>query len=131
LEVRVVVRRTITTEVGHAAIVEVANTGLGEIDRRTLRTALIFTLQLLAQKAPGSAVEIRIPPLAAIQAIPGPKHRRGTPPAVIEMDPSTWLDLATGATTWEQARSSGLLRASGERADLTAWLPLVSVADQP
>lgn len=126
-----VVRRTITTEVGHAALAEVANTGIREIDRRTLRTALIFTLQLLAQRAPGSAVEIRIPPLAAIQAVPGPKHRRGTPAAVIEMDPRTWLDLATGATTWEQARAAGLLRASGERADLSPWLPLLSAGDQP
>lgn len=93
-------------------------------DRDTLRTAVKYTLQLLSARAPGHSVEVRVPPLAAIQAIPGPVHRRGTPAAVVEMDPTTWLALATGTLTWQQAQASGLVRASGARADLTAWLPL-------
>jgi len=67
-----------------------------------------------------------VPPFAAVQAVPGPTHRRGTPAAVVEMDPTTWWALATGDLGWEQARAHGLLRASGQRADLSPWLPLVA-----
>lgn len=41
------------------------------------------------------------------------------------MDAVTWLSLATGLTTWEDATASGGVRASGVRADLGAHLPLV------
>ena len=95
-------------------------------DRATQRLAVRYTLQALTDRAPGHSVEVRIPPFAAVQAIPGPVHRRGTPSAVVEMAPTTWLALATGMTTWGQAKAAGLIRASGERADLTSWLPLVS-----
>lgn len=94
-------------------------------DRPTQRLAVQYTLQALTDRAPGHSVEVRIPPFAAVQAIPGPVHRRGTPSAVVEMDPATWLALATGTTTWAQAKSAGRIRASGERADLDPWLPLV------
>ena len=94
-------------------------------DRSTQRRAVQYTLQVLADRAPGYSVEVRIPPFAAVQAIPGPVHRRGTPSAVVEMDPDTWLGLATGTRTWTQARADGQIRASGERADLSRWLPLV------
>lgn len=107
-----------------AATDDPVDTAGASIDRATLRTAVRYTLQLLAARAPGHSVEVRVPPLAAIQAIPGPVHRRGTPSAVVEMSPSTWLLLATGDLSWDQAHRSGLVRASGERADLTAWLPL-------
>ncbi len=93
-------------------------------DRATQRLAVQYTLQALTDRAPGHAVEVRIPPLAAVQAIPGPVHRRGTPSAVVEMDPATWLSLATGGLSWTHARSAGRIRASGERADLSPWLPL-------
>ena len=96
------------------------------VDRATQRLAVRYTLQILSERAPGSSVEVRIPPFAAVQAIPGPAHRRGTPSAVVEMDPTTWLALATGRVAWAQAKSAGRIRASGERADLTPWLPLVS-----
>ncbi len=95
------------------------------VPRATLRVAVRHTLELLVRRAPGHAVEIRVPPLAAVQAIPGPRHRRGTPSAVVEMSPQTWLSLATGRLTWAQAVADGLVRASGERSDLTAWLPVL------
>lgn len=95
-------------------------------DRATQRRAVQYTLQVLTERAPGHSVEVRIPPFAAVQAIPGPVHRRGTPSAVVEMDSATWLALATGQLTWGEAKSAGRIRASGERADLTAWLPLVT-----
>ena len=62
--------------------------------------------------------------MAAVQAIPGVRHRRGTPPAVVETDPATWLALALGELPWQQAVASGAVRASGERSDLGSYLPL-------
>jgi hypothetical protein len=81
-------------------------------------------LALLETKAPGRSVEVRVPPFAAIQCVEGVRHTRGTPPAVIETDAQTWIALATGALTWREAEDAGRLRASGERADLTPYLPL-------
>ena len=81
-------------------------------------------LAVLATRAPGRSVEVRVPPYAAVQAVPGVRHTRGTPPAVVETDAGTWLSLATGGMGWAEAEASGLLRASGERADLTPYLPL-------
>ena len=82
------------------------------------------TLALLSAKAPGRAIEVRVPPYAAIQCGDGPTHTRGTPANVIEMDADTWLALAAGELTWDQALSSGAISASGVRADLTEYLPL-------
>lgn len=82
------------------------------------------TLELLKVKAPGKSVEVRVPPYAAIQCISGPTHRRGTPPATVEMSAHTWLALAGGQITWEQAVGQGLITASGQRADLAPYLPL-------
>jgi Bacterial SCP ortholog len=81
-------------------------------------------LAVLSEQAPGASVEVRVPPYAAAQVIPGVRHTRGTPPAVVEMDAETWVALATGDLAWGEAESRGVLRASGQRADLTAYLPL-------
>jgi len=92
-------------------------------------TALVcrFTLQLLANATPGRAVEVRVPPFGAVQVIQGPSHTRGTPPAVIEMSPDVWLELATGRTTWSDAVSRGIVDSSGHRANLQDWLPLAQL----
>jgi len=82
------------------------------------------TLALLTSKAPGRAIEVRIPPYAAVQCGEGPTHTRGTPPNTIEMDAQTWLALANGELIWEQALSDGKIAASGVRADLSEYLPL-------
>jgi len=92
--------------------------------RSAVRTAVRFTLEELADVAPGRAVEVRVPPDGAVQAVPGPRHTRGTPPNVVETDPATWLGLATGAVTWDDAVASGRVSASGDRADLSGLLPL-------
>lgn len=89
-----------------------------------LRLLTKHFLAVLAERAPGRSVEVRVPPYAAVQAIPGVRHTRGTPPAVVETDPETWLALATGELSWTEAVDQGLIQASGERADLTAYLPL-------
>lgn len=88
------------------------------------RDAVRRTLQEFAVKAPGRSVEIRVPPYAAVQAVPGTVHRRGTPPAVVETDAQTWLGLAGGSVAWVDAVADGRVRASGERSDLSPWLPL-------
>ena len=82
------------------------------------------TLALLSAKAPGRAIEVRIPPYAAIQCGEGPTHTRGTPANVIEMAAATWFALASGEITWSDALNSGAITASGLRADLTPYLPL-------
>jgi hypothetical protein len=86
------------------------------------------TLALLTSKAPGRAIEVRVPPYAAVQCGDGPTHTRGTPPNTIEMDAQTWLALASGELSWADAMSSGSIHASGVRADLTEYLPLGSHA---
>lgn len=88
------------------------------------RTAVRFALEELADVAPGNAVEVRVPPDGAVQAVEGPRHTRGTPPNVVETDPVTWLALVAGDLTWADALGAGRVRASGERADLSALLPL-------
>jgi Bacterial SCP ortholog len=99
-----------------------------EVDRRTLATAVRYTLEELGLLAPGRSVEVRVPPFGAVQVIEGPRHTRGTPTNVVEMDASTWLALATGGLSWGDAEESGALRASGQRADLAAYLPLVPLS---
>ena len=86
--------------------------------------AVRYLLDALAERAPGRAVEVRIPPFAAVQCIEGPRHTRGTPPNVVETDPATWLALATGRLDWAAAVASGKVRASGPRADLSGYLPI-------
>ena len=84
------------------------------------------TLAELVKRAPGRAIEVRIPPYAAIQCGDGPIHTRGTPPNVIEMDADTWLALASGKLNWRDAMESGSISASGARADLSEYLPIGS-----
>ncbi len=115
-------RRTEVVE-GRAALQEWLRDPAGA-SRAVVRTAVRFTLEELAEVAPGNAVEVRVPPDGAVQAVPGPRHTRGTPPNVVETDPVTWLRLASGALTWADAIAGGAVSASGERADLSAQLPL-------
>lgn len=93
-------------------------------DPTDLRPAVKHFLAVLADRHPGKSVEVRIPPYAAVQCVAGARHTRGTPPAVVETDASTWLALARGQVTFAEAVSCGQVRASGERSDLTPVLPL-------
>lgn len=81
-------------------------------------------LAVLAERAPGNSVEVRVPPYAAAQVVAGVRHTRGTPPAVIETDAATWIAVASGDLAWADAVADGRVRASGERTDLSAYLPL-------
>ena len=93
--------------------------------RAELAAAVRLSLRALAADAPGRTVEVRVPPFAAVQCVDGPRHTRGTPPNVIETDPRTWLELATGRLDWTTAVADGRVSASGTRADLSQWLPIV------
>lgn len=114
--------RRIPEDAGRSAL-ERWKAGTPEADDEAL--SVRFTLQILKQRAPGSSVEVRVPPWGAVQAIEGPTHTRGTPPAVVEMSPTVWLEVATGAQTFEEALTQGLIQASGERSNLSGWLPLL------
>lgn len=81
---------------------------------------------LLVGRAPGNSVEVRVPPHAAVQCVDGPRHTRGTPPNTVECDPITFVELCTGRLAWPDAVADGRVRASGGRADLSPWLPLLS-----
>jgi len=89
-----------------------------------LRAAVRYLLAVLAETVPGRAVEVRVPPVAAVQCVPGPRHTRGTPPNVVETDPVTWIRLATGRLQWAEAVAIGAVQASGPRADLAPYLPV-------
>jgi hypothetical protein len=99
--------------------------GGAEPDADRLRGAVRYLLYLLASRHPGRVLEIRVPPVAAVQCLPGPVHTRGTPPNVVETDPVTWIRLASGRVGWADAVGAGTVHASGPRADLAAYLPLL------
>jgi Bacterial SCP ortholog len=113
-----------------AAVIAAADADL-EPQREALRGAVMHTLGLLETIAPGRAVEVRVPPFAAIQCVAGPRHTRGTPPNVVETDAVTWIMLATGREDWAFAMASGAVTASGLRADVSAYLPLLPAGPSP
>jgi Bacterial SCP ortholog len=101
-------------------------------DRGALAAAVRLTARTLAELAPGSSVEVRIPPFAAVQCVSGPRHSRGTPPNVVETDPRTWLLLATGLLSPAEATADGTLTLSGSRAgEIGHWLPIIPVQAPP
>jgi Bacterial SCP ortholog len=97
-----------------------------EPPRTALATAVRVSLRSFAAVHPGRAVEVRVPPFAAVQCLEGQTHTRGTPPHVVETDPRCWLELVTGVTTWKLALAAGRIQASGHRsAEVGALLPFV------
>ena len=95
-----------------------------EVDAEVLASAVRAGLKALAAKAPGRSVEVRVPPYAAVQCVAGTRHTRGTPGAVVETDPVTWVRLAHGDEAFAAAVADGRVRAGGERSDLSPLLPL-------
>jgi hypothetical protein len=93
--------------------------------KETVAMAVRFALEELAERAPGRTLEVRVPPYGAVQCVEGPRHTRGTPPNVIEMDATTWLDLVTGRSDWATALAGGAVHASGQRATLADLLPIL------
>lgn len=119
--------RTVDAHALRAAVTEVLPwlDGGERPARAAVAAAVRLSLRSLAQTAPGRTVEVRVPPFAAVQCVEGPRHTRGTPPNVVETDPRTWLELATGRLGWADAVNAARVTASGSRADLAAYLPVV------
>lgn len=90
-----------------------------DISAAEKRTAVRFALEEFAERHPGRSVEIRVPWVGAVQAIEGPRHTRGTPPNVVEMDADSWLSLVVGLPV-----DPVKISFSGTRADLSGYLPL-------
>jgi hypothetical protein len=117
-------RRRIPVSEGRAALKSWLHAQPEPVDRATIATAVRYTLEELNARAPGQALEVRVPPFGATQCLEGPRHTRGTPPGVVEMSPQTWLEVASGTREWADALASGDVSASGERADISFLLPL-------
>ena len=107
-------RRRIDPAAGAAAVRSGDDTAL----------AVRYLLQVLTDAAPGNTLEVRVPPYGAAQVVEGPRHTRGTPPNVVEIDAATWLAVATGSLRWGDAIAEHRVSASGSRADLEPYLPL-------
>jgi hypothetical protein len=119
-------RRRIPIDVGLAAVRAIQAGGVQDKSNDDFVVAVRFLLEDLAVRIPGNSVEVRVPPLGAVQCVPGPQHRRGTPPNVVELSPQTWFALATGQQQIEHALAAGVVIASGVRAtEFAAVLPLV------
>jgi hypothetical protein len=117
----------VNSEVSVADLIELVAAGLRRgvnAERNALRLTVRALADQLATDHLGRSVEVRIPPFAAVQCIPGPRHTRGTPPNVVETDAATFVALACGFEQWDTAVRDGRVRASGERADLSGFLPL-------
>jgi Bacterial SCP ortholog len=126
---RVANRRRIELEAGRSAV-RAWLSAAQSLDRPSLATAVRFTLEELAARAPGPTTEVRVPPFGAVQCLAGPRHTRGIPPNVVETDAQTWLRLVLGRVTWHDAVAAGTVRASGQRADLSGVLPLAGLPGQ-
>ena len=96
----------------------------GDVDRDALALATRYLLQRFEQAQPGHAVEVRVPPFGAVQAVEGPRHTRGTPPNVVELAPADWVALAIGHVSWESLVENARISASGTRSNISDLLPL-------
>ena len=107
-----------------------AATGSFEQEPAALKVVARWCAQRLERTHKGRTIEVRIPPVAAVQIAgpqgDGPRHKRGTPPNTVETDPTTWIELATGRVTWSEAVAAHRVSASGRLADLDWALPVLA-----
>ena len=90
-------------------------------DGSALALAVRQTLDAFATQHPGRSVEVRVPPYRVVQVIGGSTHKRGTPPAVVEMAPLVWLELVSGNSDWQSLLEEGQIFASGVGSDLSEF----------
>jgi hypothetical protein len=88
------------------------------------KRAVRYLLEELSFLRPGKSVEVRVPPLGAVQCIEGLIHKRGTPPNTVELNAQDWFALAVGEISWSDLTSSGRLFQSGTRADISDVFPI-------
>ena len=91
-----------------------------------LKSRVKEILKIVQQLSPGNSVELRIPPYAAIQCVPGSVHKRGTPPNVVGMSGKTLIELINNPSNWVEFCSKGLISASGTKANLEDLFSKVS-----
>ncbi|MEO0049130.1 MAG: hypothetical protein RL556_462 [Actinomycetota bacterium] len=119
-------RRKIDQAAGLAAARSVM---AGEVPRENsnpvFAMAVRFLLEELAVRMPGNSVEVRVPPLMAVQCVPGPQHRRGTPANVAELSPQAWFALAVGEKTWQELEPSEAIVSGTRASEFTHVLPLL------
>lgn len=92
--------------------------------RADLALAVRGLAERLAEQAPGHHVELRVPPFTAVQCVAGPRHTRGTPANVVEVQSLPFVQLCAGRLRWDETVTDGRVRTWGARADLSPWLPL-------
>ena len=64
----------------------------------------------LTERAPGRAIEVRIPPYAAVQCGEGPTHTRGTPRKCDRDERRNLVGTClSGERSWADAMSAGLI----------------------
>ena len=83
-----------------------------------VKTQVKHILKIVQELAPGRAVELRIPPYAAIQCVEGGNHRRGIPPNAVEMGAETLISLLESPDQWQLFCESGAISASGANSNL-------------
>ena len=86
-------------------------------------------LKIVQQVSPGNSGELRIPPYAVIQCVPGSAHRRGTPSNVVEMSWQTLIELVGSPTHWDEFCHKGRISASGTNSNLKDLFIKVSKLD--
>ena len=117
-------RRRTNPEAGRAAVASCLAYPDGPAADPQFATAVRYLLEELAERAPGNSVEVRVPPLGAVQCIEGLAHKRGTPPNTVELSSADWFALAVGEVTWESLVSAGRILASGTRSDISDVFPI-------
>ncbi len=101
-----------------------ADSSKRETSNEDFKMAVRYLLEELSFLRPGRSVEVRVPPLGAVQCVEGLTHRRGTPPNTIELNSADWFALAVGEVTWDSLVASGRILVSGTRADISEALPI-------
>ena len=86
--------------------------------------------KLIKEISPGKAVELRVPPYAAIQCGEGAIHRRGMPSNQVEMSADILIHLAINPGSWSGPIGQGQIRASGLARDLSKLFTQVSAKYQ-
>jgi len=88
------------------------------------KAAVRYLLEELSFLRPGRSVEVRVPPLGAVQCVEGLTHRRGTPPNTVELNSTDWFALAVGEVTLDELATSGRALLSGTRSDISDVFPI-------
>lgn len=88
------------------------------------KAAVRYLLEELSFLRPGRSVEVRVPPLGAVQCVEGLTHRRGTPPNTVELNSTDWFALAVGEVTLDELATSGRVLLSGTRSDISDVFPI-------